>query len=162
AAFLGIHFGMENITVAVADARGQIFETRSTKAILDSPARSIKALRPLVNEALRAARVPRARIEGAAAAVPGLSDQESGGGLLARNRGWRDFPVRAALAEELGMPVTVHNITNARAVAEGRAGAAQAARSYVYVYVGRGIGAGIVTDGRLFLGQQGIAGEIGH
>ncbi len=162
AAFLGIHFGLENITVAVADARAQIFETRSTKAIFDSPARSIKALRPLVNEALRAARVPRARLEGVAATVPGLYDQESGVCLLAPNLGWRDFPVRAALADELGMPVTVHNITNARAVAEGRAGAAQGARSYVYVYVGMGIGAGIVTEGRLFLGQRGVAGEVGH
>jgi N-acetylglucosamine repressor len=162
AAYLGIHFGMQNITVAVADARGQIFETRSSSAIFGSPARSIKALRPLMNEVLRAAKVPRARIEGAAATVPGLYDQESGVCVLAPNLGWRDFPVRAALIEELGMPVAVHNITNARAVAEGREGAAQTARSYVYVYIGLGIGSGIVSDGRLFLGQRGAAGEVGH
>ena len=162
AAFLGVHFGMQDITVAVADARGEIFETRSREAIFDSPAHSIKALRPLVTEVLRAARVPRARIEGAAATVPGLYDQQSGVCVLAPNLGWRDFPVRVALAEELGMPVTVHNITNARAVAEGRVGAARGARSYVYVYVGWGVGSGIVADGRLFLGQRGLSGEVGH
>ena len=162
AAYLAVHLGMHTITVAVADARGQIFESRSRPAIYDAPARSIKALRPLIAEALRAAKVPRARIEGAAATVPGLYDRESGVCVLAPNLGWRDFPVRAALTEELGMPVSVNNITNARAVAEGRVGAARGVRSYVLVYVDMGIGSGIVTDGRLFFGQRGLSGEIGH
>ena len=55
---------MHTITVAVADARGQISESRSRPAIYDSPMRSVKALRPLITEALRAAKVPRSRIEG--------------------------------------------------------------------------------------------------
>ena len=162
AAYLAVHLGMHTITVGVADARGQIFESRSRPAIYDAPARSLKALRPLIAEALRAAKVPRSRIEGAAATVPGLYDRESGVCVLAPNLGWRDFPVRAALAEELGMPVMVNNIIHALAVAEGRVGAARGVRSYVCVYVDMGIGSGIVTDGRLFFGQRGLSGEIGH
>jgi N-acetylglucosamine repressor len=162
AAYLAVHFGMHTITVAVADARGQIFESRSRPAIYDAPARSMKALRPLIAEALRAAKVPRSRIEGAAATVPGLYDRESGVCVLAPNLGWRDFPVRAALTDELGMPVIVNNIIHAVAVAEGRVGAARGVRSYVCVYVDMGIGSGIVADGRLFFGQRGLSGEIGH
>ena len=153
---------MHTITVAVADARGQIFESRSRPAIYDAPARSVKALRPLIAEVLRVAKVPRSRIEGAAATVPGLYDRESGVCVLAPNLGWRDFPVRAALAEELDMPVTVNNIIHSVAVAEGRLGAARGVRSYVCVYVDMGIGSGIVADGRLFFGQRGLSGEIGH
>jgi predicted NBD/HSP70 family sugar kinase len=70
--------------------------------------------------------------------------------------------VRAALAEELDMPVTVNNIIHSVAVAEGRVGAARGVRSYVCVYVDMGIGSGIVADGRLFFGQRGFSGEIGH
>jgi predicted NBD/HSP70 family sugar kinase len=162
AAYVAVHFGMHTITVAVADARGQIFESRSRPAIYDAPARSVKALRPLLAEALRAAKVPRSRVEGAAATVPGLYDRESGVCVLAPNLGWRDFPVRAALTDELGMPVTVNNIIHAVAVAEGRVGAARGVRSYVCVYVDMGIGSGIVADGRLFFGQRGLSGEIGH
>ena len=162
AAYLAVHFGMHTITVAVADARGQIFESRSRPAIYDAPARSIKALRPLIAEVLRIAKVPRSRIEGAAATVPGLYDRESGVCVLAPNLGWRDFPVRAALADELGMPVVVNNIIHSVAVAEGRVGAARGVRSYVCVYVDMGIGSGIVADGRLFFGQRGLSGEIGH
>jgi glucokinase-like ROK family protein len=162
AAYLGIHFGVRTTTVAVADARGTIRLLRGRPSLLGSPARSVKAVRPLVAEALQAAKVPRARVEGAGATVPGLIDQESGVCVLAPNLGWRDFPLREALAEEIGVPVLVNNITQAAAVAEGRVGAARGARSYVWLYVGSGVGSGVVLDGRLFYGQRGFSGEIGH
>ena len=50
----------------------------------------------------------------------------------------------------------------AGAVAEGRIGAAKGERSYVWVHVGHGLGAGIVIDGQLFSGTKGFSGEIGH
>jgi predicted NBD/HSP70 family sugar kinase len=96
------------------------------------------------------------------ATVPGLVDSESGTCVLAPNLDWRDFPLRDALADELHVPVVVNNITQASAVAEGRLGAARGVRSYVWVYVGSGVGAGVVIDGRLFYGQSGFSGEIGH
>jgi predicted NBD/HSP70 family sugar kinase len=82
--------------------------------------------------------------------------------VLAPNLGWRDFPLRDALTEELHLPVVVNNHTQAAAVAEGRLGAARGARSYVWVYVGSGVGSGVVIDGRIFYGQSGFSGEIGH
>ena len=82
--------------------------------------------------------------------------------VLAPNLGWRDLPLRDALADELGVPVRVNNITQAAAVAEGRVGAARGARSFVWVYVGSGVGSGVVIDGKLFFGQRGFSGEIGH
>jgi len=56
----------------------------------------------------------------------------------------------------------VQNVTNSGALAEGRIGAAAGYRSYVWLYVGSGVGAGIVLDGRPFYGRQGFSGEIGH
>src|SRR5262249_44132086 len=124
--------------------------------------RSVRAIRALVGEALQAAKVPRARVEGACATVPGLVDQESGVCVLAPNLGWRDFPLREALIEALDMPVIANNITQAAAVAEGRLGAARGARSFVWLYVGSGVGSGVVIDGRVFYGRRGFSGEIGH
>jgi glucokinase-like ROK family protein len=162
AAYLGIHFGVRATTVALADARGTIRHVRGRASLLGSPARSLKAVRPLLTEVLAAARVPRARVECAGATVPGLIDQETGACVLAPNLGWRDFPLRDALAAEVGVPVVVNNITQAAAVAEGRLGAARSARSYVWVYVGSGVGSGVVVDGKIFYGQRGFSGEIGH
>ena len=162
AAYLGIHFGVRATTVAVADARGAIRLVRGRPAVHGQPGRSMKEIRLLVAEALRAARVPRSRVEAVGATVPGLVDHESGTCVLAPNLDWRDFPLRDALADELRVPVVVNNITQASAVAEGRQGAARGVRSYVCVYVGSGVGAGVVIDGRLFYGQSGFSGEIGH
>jgi glucokinase-like ROK family protein len=162
AAYLGIHFGVRATSVAVADARGTIRLVRARPSAVGSPARSVKAVRTLVGEALQAAKVPRTRVEGACATVPGLVDQESGVCVLAPNLGWRDFPLREALAEAIDMPVIANNITQAAAVAEGRLGAARGARSFVWLYVGSGVGSGVVIDGRVFYGRRGFSGEIGH
>jgi glucokinase-like ROK family protein len=161
-AYLGLHFGVRATTVAVADARGTIRLVRGRPSVHGEPVQTMRAIRPLVAEALHAAKVPRARVEGAGATVPGLVDHESGMCVLAPNLGWRDFPLRDALTEELHLPVVVNNHTQAAAVAEGRLGAARGARSYVWVYVGSGVGSGVVIDGRIFYGQSGFSGEIGH
>ena len=162
AAFLGIHFAVGSTVVALADARGVIRQVRTRPMSKESPGKAIKALRPLLTEVLQAAKISRSRLEAACAVLPGLVDQESGICTLAPNLGWRDFPLRDALAEELRVPVSVNNITQASAVAEGRVGVARGMRSYVWLYVGSGVGAGIVLDGRLFFGQRGFSGEIGH
>src|SRR3954469_20740545 len=161
-AYLGLHFGVRATTVAVADARGTIRLVRRPPSWQGEPVQTMRAIRPLVAEALHAAKVPRTRVEGAGATVPGLVDHESGVCVLAPNLGWRDFPLRDALADELNVPVVVNNHTQAAAVAEGRLGAARGARSYVWVYVGSGVGSGVVIDGRIFVGRHGFSGEIGH
>ena len=161
-AYLGIHFGVRYTTVAVADARGIIRLVRGRPSLHGDPGGSMTAIRSLVAEALLAAKVPRSRVEGIGATVPGLVDHESGVCVLAPNLGWRDFPLRDALSDELRTPVVVNNNTQAAAVAEGRLGAARGMRSFVWVYVGSGVGSGVVIDGQLFYGQRGFSGEIGH
>jgi predicted NBD/HSP70 family sugar kinase len=56
----------------------------------------------------------------------------------------------------------IRNITQAAAIAEGRLGAARGARSFAWVYVGSGVGASIVVDGRIVYGKHGYSGELGH
>ncbi|HYQ17446.1 MAG TPA: ROK family protein, partial [Polyangiaceae bacterium] len=105
---------------------------------------------------------PRSRLESVGVTVPGMVDTRTGTVAFAPNLGWTDVPIRSLLQQGLDLPVVVHNVTNAGAIAEGRVGAAKGARSYVWVYVGHGLGAGIVIDGQLFSGTKGFSGEIGH
>src|SRR5450432_2697400 len=160
--YVGIHFGVRATTVGIADARGTIDVVRKQPALVGSPMRSIQAAHLLVDEALTAARASRTRVRVVGATVPGLVDQDTGACVLAPNLGWHDFPLRAALSQELGVPVVVINVAQAAAVAEGRVGAARGARSYVWIHVGSGVGSGIVIDGKLFFGRRGFSGEIGH
>ena len=75
---------------------------------------------------------------------------------------WRDFPLRARLAEATGLPTFVDNDAKALTLAEGWRGAAVGCTDYLGMVVSTGIGGGIVLDGRLLDGAAGNAGHIGH
>jgi glucokinase len=75
---------------------------------------------------------------------------------------WVDVPIKAMLEEEFGVTCHVENDANAGAVAEHRFGAGQGCRNMVFLTMGTGLGAGIITDGRLYHGANDFAGEIGH
>lgn len=75
---------------------------------------------------------------------------------------WRNFPLRARLADLLGVEVYVDNDAKALALAEGWKGAAVGVRNFIGMVVSTGVGGGIVLDGRLLDGERGNAGHIGH
>jgi N-acetylglucosamine repressor len=162
AAYLGLRFGVHTSTLAIADARGEVRAIRETPTIAGDAHATVRAALGLLDGALEQAGLPRSRLESVGVTVPGMIDTRSGTVAFAPNLGWTDVPIRSLIQQALELPVVVHNVTNAGAIAEGRVGAAKGARSYVWVYVGHGLGAGIVIDGQLFAGTKGFSGEIGH
>ena len=77
--------------------------------------------------------------------------------------GWRDFPLRARLAQKYaGVPVRLHNDAVAVAIAEHWRGAAQGVDNMIGMVVSTGVGGGIVSGGRILDGRTGNAGHIGH
>jgi len=94
------------------------------------------------------------------------------GGPLDRIRGiiqsppnlptWKDVPIKAIIEQEFRAECQVENDANAGAVAEHRFGAGQGTQNMVFLTMGTGLGAGIITDGRLYHGANDLAGEVGH
>lgn len=162
AAYLGIRFGESRISVGIADARGEMRATSETSAIRGDASRSMAEALKLVDQVVEASGLPRERLQAVGVTVPGLVDQASGEVVLNSTLEWQNVPIRALAQQELGLPVVVSNVTSAGAIAEGRVGAARGLRSFVWVYVGSGIGAGIIIDGQVFPGSRGFSGEIGH
>jgi len=162
AAFVGIHFGVRHTSLAVADARGRIRAKRLVGSFAGHFPRALRELPQLVKEAMAEAKLSRSRLQGVGVALPGLVDHELGTCVIAPNLRFFDVPVRAKLAEKLQAPTAVRNITQAAAIAEGRIGAARGVRSFVWVYVGSGVGAAIVVDGQVVYGKHGFSGELGH
>ncbi|MCY4061340.1 MAG: ROK family protein [Chloroflexi bacterium] len=76
--------------------------------------------------------------------------------------GWLDVPLRDIMETEFHVPVFIGNDANVAALAEAFKGAAQGCRHVVYITVSTGIGAGIICDGKLLLGREGLAAEFGH
>src|SRR5579875_11639 len=76
--------------------------------------------------------------------------------------GWDNVPIVAFLQERFHLPVVLENDANAGALAEWLFGAGKGASHLIYLTMGTGIGGGLILDGRLYHGKQGLAGEIGH
>ena len=75
---------------------------------------------------------------------------------------WDNVPIKAIMEEEFGAECQVENDANAGAVAEHRFGAGQGTQNMVFLTLGTGLGAGIITDGHLYHGTNDLAGEVGH
>ena len=76
--------------------------------------------------------------------------------------GWDNFPLQEYLEEKLDVPCIIDNNANAVALAEVQCGAGAGERDVLYVGLGRGIGGGMVLDGKIYHGATCLAGEIGH
>jgi predicted NBD/HSP70 family sugar kinase len=76
--------------------------------------------------------------------------------------GWDDFSVRSWLRERYDAPAWVDNDVNLMALGEWHRGEPRDGRDLLYVYLDQGIGAGLVSRGRVFRGETGAAGDIGH
>ena len=76
--------------------------------------------------------------------------------------GWDNVPVVSWLEERLHVPAFLQNDANACAMAEWRYGAGQGTRNMIFLTFGTGFGAGLILDGRVYEGTNGMAGEIGH
>ena len=96
--------------------------------------------------------------------TPGVVEPGTGRVLLAPNLSGFDRPVevRRLLEDRLGCPVSVGNDVNVAALGEVRAGAGVGHDDVLAVWLGTGLGAGLVLDGRLRVGPHGLAGELGH
>lgn len=76
--------------------------------------------------------------------------------------GWDGYPIRDELSSHFKVPVWVDNDVNLMALGELRAGAARGVEDLVVMKVGTGIGAAMVSGGRMHRGAQGAAGDVGH
>jgi glucokinase len=115
-----------------------------------------------IDEAIEAAAVTRKDIAAIGVGSPGPLDPEEGIVVIAPNLGWKNVNVRASLEEEFRIPAFIENDVNVGTLGEHRLGAGQGVSDLVGIFVGTGIGGGIILDGRLYRGFNKTAGEIGH
>lgn len=76
--------------------------------------------------------------------------------------GWNDIPIRRILTEISGLPAFIDNDAHCATYAEWKFGAGQGFDDLVVIWLGQGIGSGIIADGRFLRGRNGVAGEIGQ
>ena len=93
----------------------------------------------------------------------GPLDEEAGLILSPPNLpGWDRVPIKQLLSDRFGIPVFLCNDANACALAEWRYGAGKGTQNMIFLTFGTGLGAGLILDGHLYRGTNGMAGEVGH
>src|SRR6516164_11848023 len=103
------------------------------------------------------------QVAGVGVGAPGAVDFDAGTVIFAPNlEGWKDIPLKKELEKILGVPVFVENDCNISALGVYVAELKSKPRSMVGVFVGTGIGGGLIIDGELYSGTGHTAGEVGH
>lgn len=116
-----------------------------------------------IRQAVRAAWPEEGPVAALALSAPGPVDAHRGVVRFTPNiPGWQDLPLRDRMADTFGIPTFVANDANLAALGEFRFGAGQGVRDLIYLTISTGIGGGILIDGRLYEGGQGLGGEVGH
>ncbi len=163
--FLGVDLGGTSMRAGVLAPNGKLLamEKRKTHPELGAPdvlARLVKT----IQRAVKAADVPLKDISGIGVGVPGPVDSKKGIIRVAVNLGrdWTNFPLAKQLAAELDLPAYLDNDVRVGAIGEFTYGAGQNVKDMVAVFVGTGIGGGIILNGKLRGGFRGGAGEVGH
>jgi predicted NBD/HSP70 family sugar kinase len=161
----GIVVDPSKTRVALADLRGERLATRvwPTPTGL-APAPFLAKIATWLRSLLSEAGIAPDKLLAVAAGAPGAVDHARGVVVaLAPNlKGWDQVPMASMLREALGgAPVVVENDVNLAIMGERWRGAAVGHNTCAFVYVGTGIGAGIVVNGELHRGHHFLAGEIG-
>ena len=102
------------------------------------------------------------RLRAVGLVVPGVVDAQHGIAVYATNIGWRDLPIRQIVSEAVGLPVILDHDVRAAGLAELELGAGRGAHEMLFVALGTGIAAAVITRGQLATGATGMAGELGH
>lgn len=116
----------------------------------------------LATAALNAAKISTDQITGIGIGAAGQIDRKRGVIIDAPNLGVKNMQVGDLLSKHFGKPVAVGNDVEVAALGEYIQGAGKGYDNFVCIFVGTGIGSGIVQNGHMYTGLSGTAGEIGH
>lgn len=163
--FVGVDLGGTNMQIGVVVDDGKIIGRARMKTKADEgQATVISRLCEGIREACADAKIEAPDLGGIGIGAPGAIDHENGVVLEAVNLRWNDTPLAKIVKDKLrpGGPVVLDNDVNAAIYGEYRLGAARDAKNVLGVWVGTGIGGGLVLNGNLYQGGMHTAGEIGH
>ena len=156
--FLGLDLGGTRMRAALADEAGGI--TRRAETLTnrrEGSQRLVEQIFELVDDVRQGA-----ALDCIGVGAPGPLDAASGVMYHPVNFSRDDIPLKALLQNRFGVPAYVQNDANVAALGEWQFGGHGQTQHLIYVTVSTGVGAGIISDGRLIEGFNTTAGEIGH
>jgi predicted NBD/HSP70 family sugar kinase len=160
---VGVDVGRRWVRAAVADITGAIVARRDERTRLRSARTLVTQIGELAHRVTADAGIEWKKVTHATVGSPGVLVPSSGLLEQAPNLpGWGERGVVEAIRDRLGTAVTFENDVNLAALGERAHGAGREVEDFVFIWVGTGLGMGIVIGGRLYRGSRGGAGEIAY
>ncbi len=157
---IGIDFGATKIEVAGIDSSGAVVKHLRRSTNVEFSVEKIEAeIIEMTRDIIRSVGF---KPTVAGVGMAGQIDPVNGMVVFSPNLNWHNVPLQEILAREIGIPVAVTNDVRAAAWGEWLYGAGRGYKDIVCIFVGTGIGGGIVSNGQMLTGCNNSAGEIGH
>ncbi len=160
--YVGIDLGGTNIAAGLVTVDGKILADKSVPTRAERDWKEIVAdMASLAKEVIAMAGVEISEVTGVGIGCPGSIDNENGICAYSNNIKMEKADIAGEFKKHFDIPVNLENDANAAALGEYEVNG-KGAKSYVFVTLGTGIGGGVVIDGKIFRGHNGVGAEIGH
>jgi len=161
---IGVDLGGTNTRTALVGRHGDILDKQSEETLAAEGREKViaKLIGNIERQRENAGRQGR-EVIAIGVGAPGVIHEQTGVVVTSPNfPDWNNLPLKNTLEGSLKLPVFIENDANAAALGEQWRGAAKDIRSMIFLTLGTGVGGGIVLDGRIWHGADGMAGEVGH
>ncbi|OEF99180.1 glucokinase [Vulcanibacillus modesticaldus] len=161
--YIGVDLGGTNIAVGLVDEEARLKYQKSIPTKSERTAEAIiMDIINLIQEIINDYGFPKEGIKAIGVGIPGLVNYKTGDVIQCVNLNWENVPLKVPIENALGIPVFIDNDATLAGLAEFEAGAMKGVKSGIILTLGTGVGGGIIIDGKIHTGFNGIASEIGH
>jgi predicted NBD/HSP70 family sugar kinase len=162
-AFYFISVAMERYSVKLALINSKNVNVTGTRQFvidLNDKNATVDIVSSEINKFVKELKINNDRLKGVGISLPGLTNSDKGVNLNFLNFG--DIALSEILKKRIGLPVYIINDAKSRALAELRFGKAKNTNNTLVIYIGWGLGTGLILDGKLYNGSSGFSGEFSH
>ncbi len=158
---IGIDLGVNYMLGLLTDLEGNIITEKYIDYNYSSYDATMEKLFTIIDYLIAAKPTSNYGIVGIGVGVPGAVNND-GDVLLVPNLNWKDVQIKELIERKYNVPVIIENEANAGAYGEKKYGVGKQYNHIIYVSVGIGIGVGMIFDRKLYKGNNGFSGELGH
>lgn len=162
---IGLDFNRDHLTGVLVDLAGTVRQRAALDLELPTPEQALDLMTEMAELLIERQGAARQRVCGVGIGIPGpMHPNADGTGYLVTPSafsGWHDVPLADQLQRRLRLPVLLENNATAAAIGERWYGAGRQIDTFFYVFLGSGLGGGLIMNGRPYEGATGNAGEIG-
>ncbi|UJF33064.1 ROK family glucokinase [Paenibacillus hexagrammi] len=161
--YIGVDLGGTNIKVGICDEQGNLLHTyEGPTGAEEGPDAVLGRIAQYVRKIVEDSPYEWEQVAGIGAGLAGFLDIQEGVVKFSPNLQWRNVEAKRTLEALLGKPVKIDNDANVAALGEAWAGAGAGVPNIVCYTLGTGVGGGIIINGKIYQGSNGMAGELGH